>query len=183
MLELSDARSKTVIEQNDTISAVDIAKEAARLSEIEEAQHLTFDMMVSQQAASLNITTNQAAATRALTLVLDNARKFTAPAESLTAANMEQAEQANKKQKVVLTLQTIDDAMLFIVEDTGIGVPPEEAERIFDEFVQLDEYYDGTGIGLTIARSIARRMGGDIVLDTEYTEGARFIMMLPINNL
>ena len=183
MLELSDARSKTVIEQNDTISAVDIAKEAARLSEIEDAQHLTFDMMVSQQAASLNITTNQAAATRALTLVLDNARKFTAPAESLTAANMEQAEQANKKQKVVLTLQTIDDAMLFIVEDTGIGVPPEEAERIFDEFVQLDEYYDGTGIGLTIARSIARRMGGDIVLDTEYTEGARFIMMLPINNL
>ena len=66
--------------------------------------------------------------------------------------------------------------MLFIVEDTGIGVPPEEAERIFDEFVQLDEYYDGTGIGLTIARSIARRMGGDIVLDTEYTEGARFVV-------
>ena len=180
MLELSDARSKTVIEQNDTISPVDIAREAARLSEIEEAKHLSFDMMVSQQAASLNITTNQEAATRALTLILDNARKFTAPAESLTTTTMEELE---RKQKVVLTLQTVDDAMLFIVEDTGIGVPPEEAERIFDEFVQLDEYYDGTGIGLTIARSIARRMGGDVVLDTSYTTGARFTMMLPINNL
>ncbi len=180
MLELSDARSKTVIEQNDTLSPVDIAKEAARLSEIEEAKHLSFDMMVSQQAASLSITTNQEAATRALSLILDNARKFTAPAESLTATN---TEESDKKQKVVLTLQTADDSMLFIVEDTGIGVPPEEAERIFDEFVQLDEYYDGTGIGLTIARSIARRMGGDVVLDTNYTAGARFIMTLPINNL
>ena len=180
MLELSDARSKTIIEQNDTISPVNIAQEAARLSEIEEAKHLAFDMMVSQQAASLNITTNQEAATRALTLILDNARKFTAPAEALTTTS---AEEQEKKQKVVLTLQTADNAMLFIVEDTGIGVPMEEAERIFDEFVQLDEYYDGTGIGLTIARSIARRMGGDIVLDTNYTAGARFIMTLPINNL
>jgi signal transduction histidine kinase len=68
----------------------------------------------------------------------------------------------------------------FIVEDTGIGVPAEEAEHIFDEFVQLDEYYDGTGIGLTVARSIARRLGGDIILDTSYTDGARFIMTLPL---
>ncbi len=68
--------------------------------------------------------------------------------------------------------------MRFIVEDTGIGVPVEEAEHIFDEFVQLNEYYDGTGIGLTVARSLARRLGGDIVLDTTYTGGARFVMTL-----
>ena len=67
----------------------------------------------------------------------------------------------------------------FIVEDTGIGVPAQEAEHIFDEFVQLDEYYDGTGIGLTVARSIARRLGGDIRLDTSYSGGARFVMSLP----
>ena len=66
------------------------------------------------------------------------------------------------------------------VEDTGIGIPEEEAEHIFDEFVQLDEYYDGTGIGLTVARSIARRLGGDIVLDTSYKEGARFVYSLPL---
>ena len=60
-------------------------------------------------------------------------------------------------------------------------MPPEEAERIFEEFVQLNEYYDGTGIGLTVARSIARRLGGDIVLDTTYDKGARFVMSLPAN--
>lgn len=180
MLELSDSRSKTVIEQNDTVSPVDIAREAVRLSEIEEAKHLTFDMMVSQQTAAISLTTNREAAERALSLVLDNARKFTAPAEALSMNNTAETE---KKQKVVLTLQTVDDAIFFIVEDTGIGVPPEEADRIFDEFVQLDEYYEGTGIGLTIARSLARRMGGDIILDTNYSGGARFIMTLPINNL
>ena len=66
-----------------------------------------------------------------------------------------------------------------MVEDNGIGVPLEEAEHIFDEFVQLDEYYEGTGIGLTVARSLARRMNGDITLDTTYTLGARFIFSLP----
>ena len=66
-----------------------------------------------------------------------------------------------------------------MVEDNGIGIPLEEAEHIFDEFVQLDEYYEGTGIGLTVARSLARRMNGDIILDTTYTSGARFIFSLP----
>ena len=59
-------------------------------------------------------------------------------------------------------------------------MPAEEAEHIFEEFVQLDSYYDGTGIGLTVARSIVRRLGGDIVLDTSYTSGARFVMTLPV---
>lgn len=180
MLELSDARSKSIIEKNDTVTAVDIATEAVDATEMKTANHLVFDMMVSQQAAALELKTDRYSAVRALSLILDNARKFTAPAESLTSMNIEEPA---KKQKVVLTLQTVDDAMYFIVEDTGIGIPAEEAERIFDEFVQLNEYYDGTGIGLTIARSMARRLGGDVVLDTSYTGGARFVMILPINNL
>ena len=69
--------------------------------------------------------------------------------------------------------------MSFTVEDTGIGIPQEESEHIFEEFVQLDHFYDGTGIGLTVARSIARRLGGDVALDTSYTDGARFVMTLP----
>lgn len=66
-----------------------------------------------------------------------------------------------------------------VVEDTGIGVPPEQAENIFTEFVQLNEYTDGTGLGLSIARSLVRHMGGDITLDTSYAPGARFVMTLP----
>lgn len=71
--------------------------------------------------------------------------------------------------------------ILFVVEDTGIGVPTEEAEHIFEEFVQLDEYYNGTGIGLTVARSLVRRIGGDIKIDTSYKAGARFVMQLPMD--
>ena len=72
--------------------------------------------------------------------------------------------------------------LFFSVEDTGIGIPHKEAERIFEEFVQLDEYYDGTGIGLTVARSLATRIGGNIILDTAYIGGARFVMTLPLGD-
>lgn len=85
-----------------------------------------------------------------------------------------------EKAHAVLRVAVDDGAVVFTVEDTGIGVPSEEAERIFDEFVQLDRYYDGTGIGLTVARSLARRLGGDIRLDTDYTAGARFVYTLPL---
>ena len=85
------------------------------------------------------------------------------------------------KQRAVLRLSVASKRLFFSVEDTGIGIPRKEAERIFEEFVQLDEYYDGTGIGLTVARSLARRIGGDIMLDTAYIGGSRFVMTLPID--
>ena len=66
------------------------------------------------------------------------------------------------------------------IEDTGCGVPKDKADTIFDEFVQLDEYKDGVGIGLTLSRNIVRRLGGDIMLDTTYNDGARFIVTLPL---
>ena len=175
MLEMSDAKSMTVIERNDSISAVEIASEAVEDSDIVNVKHLTFTMQVADDVENVVLTTNEQAAVRALTLLLDNARKFTAPAEThesgVTAV-------ADEKQRVTLRLKVVDDAVCFEVEDTGIGVPEEEAEHIFEEFVQLDEYYNGTGIGLTVARSLARRLGGDVVLDTSYTDGARFILML-----
>lgn len=175
MLEMSDAKSMTVIERNDTVPVVQIASEAIEDSDITNAKHLAFYMYVAPEAENVVLTTNQQAAVRALTLVLDNARKFTAPAET-----HESEGKLNGKQRVTLRLKAVDDTAFFEVEDTGIGVPEEEAERIFEEFVQLDEYYNGTGIGLTVARSLARRLGGDIVLDTSYTDGARFVMMLQV---
>lgn len=173
MLELSDASSQAVIDRTDNVLAVQIAAQATDASEIANAKHLKFDLQVGDAEGAVTITTNEQAATRALTMLLDNARKFTRPAE---AKNEKQTEQ----QQVTLTLKKTESIIEFIVEDTGIGVPINEAEHIFDEFVQLDEYYEGTGIGLTVARSLARRLGGDVVLDTTYTSGARFIMTLPL---
>ena len=175
MLELSDASSMAVIERDEQVPAVQIVAEATEASGIATAEHLTFDIQLSAEAETVILTTNQRAAVRALTLILDNARKFTKPAEALAR----QEEQPDKK-RVTLQADVTDGFVRFVVEDTGIGVPQEESERIFEEFVQLDEYYDGTGIGLTVARSLARRMGGDVVLDQSYTQGARFIMTLPI---
>ena len=175
MLELSEAKSHAVIERNDHVSPTQIATEAVNTSSIAEATHLTFQMIVSPAAKNIQIQTNLQAAVRALWLILDNARKFTAPAE---ARQLEK--DTDHQQKVVLRITVASGRLFFSVEDTGIGIPHKEAERIFDEFVQLDEYYDGTGIGLTVARSLARRIGGDIVLDTAYIGGSRFVMTLPL---
>lgn len=179
MLELADAGSDSAIERNDDVLAVQIAAQAADESCITMAEHLDFDLQIAPEAEMMMLHTHLQQATRALVLLLDNAMKFTHPAEAAggVAATTERA-------RVVLSVsvqsQPTGQHVAFIVEDTGIGVPPEEAEHIFEEFVQLDQYYDGTGIGLTVARSIAHRLGGDIILDTTYTAGARFVFTLPV---
>ena len=176
MLELSEAKNHSDIECNDEVTAQQIASEAIGASGINEAGHLTFSMIMSPEAEKVLIQTNLQAAARALSQVLDNARKFTAPAESRQHEKL-----TDHQQKVVLRISVSSDRMFFSVEDTGIGIPHKEAERIFDEFVQLDEFYEGTGIGLTVARSLARRIGGDIMLDTAYIGGSRFVLTLPVN--
>ena len=179
MLELAEASSQAEIMCNDDVPAVMIAAQAVDESRITLASHLHFDMQISPEVETAMMHTNLQQATRALVLLFDNAMKFTHPAEAQGGADAVK-EKARVLLSVSLQQQEKGGTMLFfVVEDTGIGVPPEEAEHIFDEFVQLDEYYDGTGIGLTVARSIARRLGGDIILDTSYTGGARFIYSLP----
>jgi signal transduction histidine kinase len=176
MLELADAKSSDELERNDDVPAVQIASQAADDSRITMASHLTFDIDLAEGADMAMLRTNLQQATRALSLLLDNAMKFTHPAEAAGGAAV-----VTEKARVVLRVSlTSEREIAFVVEDTGIGVPPTEAEHIFEEFVQLDEYYNGTGIGLTVARSIARRLGGDVVLDTAYTDGARFVLTLPL---
>ncbi len=161
MLELSDANSRTVIERNDNVQAIQIAVQAANDSLITDATKLTFNLQTEKGINSLILKTNQQQATRALSLLLDNAKKYT------------------KEGSVLLKVSKEDSNVLFTVEDTGIGIPPQEAEHIFEEFVQLNDYNEGTGIGLTVARSICHRLGGNLTLDTSYTGGARFVMTLP----
>ena len=164
MLELSDASSCADIGRNDAVPALQVAVEAIDAIGFANPQGFDFDFQLSPDAETVNLQTDLRSAVRALTLILGNARKFVAKDRPL---------------KIVLRLSVVDDKVEYSVEDNGIGVPPEESEHIFEEFVQLDEFYEGTGIGLTVARSIARRLGGDIVLDTAYSPGARFVFSLP----
>ena len=70
----------------------------------------------------------------------------------------------------------------YSVTDTGSGVPADQAERIFDRFTKLNEFVQGSGLGLSICRDIAGRMGASVYLDTTYTAGgARFIFEVPVN--
>lgn len=172
MLELSDMSSQTVLEKKNEVSAQDIARQAVQASGIEQAPHVAFSLQLGQ-GTDTRFKTHRRSAVRILELLLDNAMKFTHQAESYHAMLEE-----GKRERVTLTVSYEDSHARFVVEDTGIGIPAKEAERIFDEFVQLDDYYDGTGIGLTVARSLARRLGGDVLLDTSYTDGARFVMTL-----
>ena len=176
MLALSDANSNSTIELIDTATPSALATIAVDLSHIQLASHLEFQMKDSLAAQSTLFKTNIELASKSLSLLLDNAIKFTRPAESRNI------DPAAEKAKVTPGVDVQNDKVSFVVEDTGIGIPPEEAEHIFEQFVQLDDYYEGTGIGLTIARSLARQLNGDVVLDTSYTDGARFIMTLFTHN-
>ena len=173
MLEISDASSKTVIERTDQIPAMLIAVEAAEASGAVSAA-VNFDMRVAPEAEDVLLTTNRKAASRALELMLDNAIKFS------RQQHTEDSSVSTDQPNISLAVNIIGQNVAFIVEDDGPGIPAEEAEHIFEEFVQLNSYSDGTGIGLTVARSFARRLGGDITLDTTFREGARFIMTLPV---
>ena len=174
MLDLSMINSNADIECTDTVSPASVAQKAVAESGIEKAAHLDFELQIADEVKDIHIKTHQKSAVKALTLLLDNAIKFTHPLAFRGRTKK------NAQEHVTLTISSTQHEVIFTLEDTGIGIPAEQAKNIFTEFVQLDEYSDGTGIGLSIARSLARHMKGDIILDTSYTEGARFVMSLPL---
>lgn len=173
-IDMSMIYSNTGIECLDTVSPAAVAEQAVEMSEIRKTAHLDFEIRVSPEAEALHFVVNQKMAVKALYLLLDNAIKFTHPLV------LEGRKDRRSKAHVTLRIGSDSDQVTFVVEDTGIGVPSEQAEHIFDEFVQLNKYSEGTGIGLSIARSLVRRMNGEITLDTIYTDGARFVMSLPL---
>ena len=85
------------------------------------------------------------------------------------------------KGTITLKASVTDSQFMLAVEDTGIGVPTEEADHIFERFVKLDPFKEGLGIGLSFCRTMAQRIGGDVYLDQSYTgSGARFVLTLPL---
>ena len=65
------------------------------------------------------------------------------------------------------------------VRDTGIGIPPKELERIFEEYVQVEGQADGTGLGLPVSRRLAKLMDGDLHVVSEVGVGSTFTITLP----
>lgn len=117
-----------------------------------------------QAGEELVINSNSERITQVLRNLLNNAAKFTQQGHVDLEYHVD--EQENK--------------VIFIVTDTGIGIPSEQSERIFERFVKLDDFSQGTGLGLPICRIIAEKLGGYLVVDREYTQGARFIFAVSL---
>ena len=76
---------------------------------------------------------------------------------------------------VTLAYEVETNQLIFTVTDTGIGIPIDEQEHVFERFVKLDNFSQGAGLGLSICRIVAERLGGFLIIDREYTQGTRFI--------
>ena len=97
----------------------------------------------------------------ALINLLTNAAKFTA------------------KGSIRFGYRTEGSRLRFYVSDTGCGIPPEGQRRIFDRFVKLNSFKQGTGLGLPICKSIVEHLGGEIGVKSEEGRGTTFWFTLP----
>jgi len=84
---------------------------------------------------------------------------------------------------IVLRARRFGDAIEIEVEDTGIGIPEEELDRIFDEFHQVDgsmsREYGGVGLGLTLVKRLLFLLGGEITVTSTLGRGSTFCVRLP----
>jgi PAS domain S-box-containing protein len=85
--------------------------------------------------------------------------------------------------RITISCAATKDHVMLVVRDTGIGIPADQFEAIFEPFVQLGRSltsgHEGTGLGLPISRNLARTMGGDLTVKSTLGEGATFTVTLP----
>ena len=93
------------------------------------------------------------------------------------------ADKFTKEGTITLKLEpdTAGNVAVFSVTDTGCGIPLDKQKRVFERFEKLDEYVQGTGLGLAICKLTITMMGGDIWVDGDYKEGARFVVCHPLH--
>ena len=83
-------------------------------------------------------------------------------------------------QNIKLIVERKDNIVRFVVEDTGKTITEADSENIFKFFMKVDDLTEGLGLGLPLAKRHAQTLGGDLILDTNYHEGCRFIIEIPI---
>ena len=113
-------------------------------------------------AQELILKTNSLAIQNVLARLLANAAKFTTEGH--------------------ITLTTTFEGLKlhFAVSDSGPGIPEDKREYIFERFAKLDSFSQGAGLGLTVARLLAKHLGGTLTLDANYSGGAKFDFIIPV---
>ena len=121
-------------------------------------------LIFTPERENFSMQTNPERISQVLMSLLQNAAKFT------THGSISLSYHIREEEKMIL----------FSVTDTGIGIPIEKQESVFERFNKLDTFMPGTGLGLSISRLIAEKMGGSLTIDSTYTTGSRFILILPL---
>ncbi len=123
-------------------------------------------LVVGDVSAALTVRADPEKLRQILVNLLSNAVKFT-----------------DRGGRVEIACAEADDTVRISVLDSGIGIPAEKLEAIFDPFVQvrsdLSRPHDGTGLGLAISRDLARGMGGDLTAESTPGTGSAFTLVLP----
>ena len=81
---------------------------------------------------------------------------------------------------IAMTVSLTETTVRFTVEDVGPGIPEESQELLFKPFAKVDDLSEGLGLGLPLSKRHALGLGGDLYLDTDYHDGCRFIVEMPI---
>ncbi len=165
MLELSygdDLREGTVIKDVRCNDMLNSAVEEFCKNHSKAHKVLTLDSSLDE---SFTLQTQESMIKRIVLQLLDNAYK-----------NI-----SKKDGRIVLRASATPSWLSIFVEDNGHGIPAEKAEEIFERFYKLDAFKEGLGIGLTFSRTMARRLKGDVRLDTTFEgPGARFVLTIPL---
>ncbi len=135
-----------------------------------EKQHLSLKSYISLDKQESKIHTDLTRLRQILNNLIGNALKFTQ--QGIIEFGYEKAD---------------SDNWLFFVKDTGIGVPKEKQNEIFERFRRVDEshtsQFEGTGLGLSIVKSLVEKLGGKIWVESEESQGSEFFFTLPQGNV
>jgi len=122
-------------------------------------------VLVVEAAGPVPMSTDRRKVTRVVAALLGNAFKFT------------------ERGEVRVAVRAQGDRVLFEVSDTGVGIAPDAQQFVFDEFRQEDgsatRRYGGSGLGLSIARRLARLLGGDVRMSSARGQGSSFVADVP----
>lgn len=162
MLELSNNETSGRARKDDTVKLNALLMEIIA-NEEDALSDKTSMMLKSELSDDFSLQTNEMMLKRIVSSLLNNAVKNTAEGY------------------ILLRASEADGQLKLVVEDTGCGIPEKEAEHIFDRFVKLDKFKVGIGLGLTLCRTTAQSLGGNVILDTSYRNGARFIVTIPLS--
>ena len=163
LLEMSLTNTKGRYTRDDLIAVNELGRLALSAKEAKNNGRLELKFTTTLPDDFI-IKSNQGGIERILVHLLGNALKFT------------------EQGTVELAARQTDDGtcIQYIVTDTGIGVSPELQEKIFEHFYKIDQFKQGMGIGLSMARKVANGLGGMLTLDPSYTSGARFVLTIPV---